>query len=256
MSKKATINARFVTKTLSKTNKAANNAKLMSESAKLSKDAVKAAVAAACAVERASVEQGLGSKGLTPLKGVAKDVRAAAEEAVERAREAIEAADRGNVAGAALAAERSARAAQRAGSLSAATSVLAETAKALAADAQLGQPAVTAKGEREETPREARERELAAFVSKSASYLVTYNRKIVATFAREEDAFLLESELAELDCEHGVASAMCEVLDRRTGNRLGGYMLTSGRIHVFLRDENREARFCRRRRMDGGACRA
>ena len=43
MSKKATINARFVTKTLSKTNKAANNAKLMSESAKLSKDAVKAA---------------------------------------------------------------------------------------------------------------------------------------------------------------------------------------------------------------------
>lgn len=248
MSKKATTTSRSVTKALTSHNRTAVDAKLASESSRLAKDAVKAAVAAACAVERANVEQGLGGKGLTPLKGVAKDVRAAAEEAVDLARDAIEAADGGDVAGAALAADRSARAAQCAGSLSAAASVLAETARTLAADAQPEQPAVTARGERGETPREVRERELAALIVRSASYLVTYDRKIIATFAREEDAFLLESELAELDCERGVASAMCEVLDRRTGHRLGGYMLTSGRIHVFLRDEDHEARFGKRRR--------
>lgn len=239
MSKKATSNARSVSKALSKS---ASEARLLSEAKRLPQDAVKAAVAAACAAMRAD-----GTKDTTPVRGVAKDARAAAEEAVAHAREAIEAADQDDPVGAALAANRATVAAQRTASLSAAVSVIVGTSQAEAAGKAPGAPSDTPK-RREESPREARERELAALIDRSASYLVTYDHRVIATFAREEDAFLLESELAELDCERGVASAMCEVLDRRTGHRLGGYMLTSGRIHVFLRDEDHEARFDKRRR--------
>ena len=76
---------------------------------------------------------------------------------------------------------------------------------------------------------------LTAAIDRSARFLVTYDEKIIATFAREEDAFLLEGELADLDRAHGVAAGSCEVLDRK-GRRLGGYMLTGGKMLVFLRD--------------------
>ena len=87
---------------------------------------------------------------------------------------------------------------------------------------------------------------LAEAIDRTARYLVTYDGAIIATFAHEEDAFLLESELADLDRAHGTTSGKCEVLERKTGRRLGGYLLTSGKILVFLRDEKRQARFGRR----------
>lgn len=253
MSKKATSNSRSVNKALARTSRAASDAKLLSESAGLSRDAAKAAVAAACAVERANTEQGLGSKGTVPLKGIVKDVRTATEEAVDRARNAIKAADGGDVAGAAHLANLSARAAQRAGALSTAVSVLVDTARALASDRQPEAPAITARETRAKSERDQLRRDFESAIIGTANYLVTRDRRIIATFAREEDAFLLESELAELDCERAAregsaADCRCEVLDRRTGSRLGGYLLTSGKMIVFLRDEERDARFGKRRR--------
>lgn len=252
MSKKATNNSRSVTKALSKTNRAATDAKLLSEATGLSRDAVKAAVAAACAVQHANAEQGVGSKGTTPLKGIVKDVRMAAEEAVDRARNAIEAADKGDVVGATHLANLSARAAQRASSLSAAVSVLVDTSRALATDRLPEDPAITVKDEHNKSVREQSTRSFESAIIRSANYLVTYDHRIIATFAREEDAFLLEAELAELDRERAAsegstADCRCEVLDRKTGNRLGGYMLTSGKMLVFLRDEEHDARLGKRR---------
>lgn len=249
MSKKATNNSRSVSKALAKTN---TTAKLLSEAKGLSRDAVKAAVAAACAVERANAEQGLGSKGTTPLKSIVKDVRTATEEAVDRARDAIVAADSGDTVGATHLANLSARAAQRANSLTAAVSVLVDTSRALDADRLPEDPTVTAKHERDYSAREQSRRDFESVILRSANYLVTYNHRIIATFAHEEDAFLLEAELAELDrdraaSEGSTADCRCEVLDRRTGNLLGGYMLTSGKMLAFLRDEDRDARFGKRR---------
>ena len=89
--------------------------------------------------------------------------------------------------------------------------------------------------------------DIAEQVDRSARYLVTYDRRIIATFLRQEDAFLLESELADLDRERGDASGTCVVLDRVTGERLGGYMVTNGKMLVFLRDDERDERDGRRR---------
>ena len=107
-----------------------------------------------------------------------------------------------------------------------------------------------AERERRERERKERERALAELVGRFASYLVTHDGYIVATFAREDDALLFEAELAELDLEQGVRNAKCEVLDRR-GRRAGGYLITAGRLCAFLRDEDREQRFGRSRRDRG-----
>ena len=95
-----------------------------------------------------------------------------------------------------------------------------------------------------------REKAMSELVGSFASYLVTHDGYIVATFAREDDALLFEAELAELDLEQGVRNAKCEVLDRR-GRRAGGYLITAGRLCTFLRDEDREQRFGRSRRDRG-----
>ncbi len=250
MSTKATMGYRAVSKALSKSNRAAEDAKLASQTARLAKDAINAAVAAVCAAERASVASGSeGSKDTVPVKTVAKDARLAAEEAVERARDAMKAESEGDAMGAAYFANLSARAAQRAGSLSSAISVLVGKAKALASEKEQGEPAITVavKSEAAEM-RERMKHELVEAVNRSVRYLVTYDRMVIATTLREEDAFLLESELAELDRERGTETGTCEILDRLTGHRLGGYMLSNGKMLVFVRDDEHEVRFGKRRR--------
>ena len=97
--------------------------------------------------------------------------------------------------------------------------------------------------------REARRKALQDLVVRSASYLVTCDGYVVATFAHEDDALLFEAELADLDLAHGVRNAHCEVLDRN-GRRVGGYLITAGRLCTFLRDQDRERRFGRQRRRN------
>lgn len=250
MSTKATMGSRAVAKALSKSNRATEEAKMASQTTRLAKDAINAAVAAVCAAERASVAcGGEGSKDTVPVKTVAKDARLAAEEAVDRAKDAMKAESEGDAMGAAYFANLSARAAQRAGSLSSAISVLVGKAKALASEKEQGEPAITVAGPDREAEELARmSRELADKVDRSARYLVTYDRRIIATFLREEDAFLLESELADLDRKQASKTGTCVVLDRRTGKRLGGYMMTNGKMVVFVNDDEYEARYGKRRR--------
>lgn len=72
----------------------------------------------------------------------------------------------------------------------------------------------------------------------SARFLVVHDGRLVATFVNEDDALLFEGELAELDLVHGVESARCEVRDTR-GHRLGGYLITAGKLCAFVRREAR-----------------
>ena len=96
---------------------------------------------------------------------------------------------------------------------------------------------------REESRAERAGREIAEAIARSARYFVTRNGRIVAAFSNEEDAFLFESELADLDRARGAKSGWCEVFDRRTGHRLGGYLMTPDRMVVFERDEKHERRY-------------
>ena len=214
MSKKATMSSRAVSKALAQSNKAAEEAKLASQAARLAKDAINAAVAASCAAERASLERGAnGAKDTTSVKEVAKEVRAAAEEAVERAKEAMKAESAGDATGATYAANLSARAAQRAASLSSAISILVNMAKELASGKKQADPEVTVAEPREGVDKQASlNKALVDAIDRSARFLVTYNGKIIATFLREEDAFLLESELADLDTTRGAATGTCAVM--------------------------------------------
>lgn len=98
--------------------------------------------------------------------------------------------------------------------------------------------------EAREAQRAAREKAMSELVGSFASYLVTRDGYVVATFAREDDALLFEAELADLDRAHGTQHAKCEVLDRE-GRRVGGYLITAGRLCAFLRDDERERRFGR-----------
>lgn len=249
MSKKATMGSRAVTKALAKSDRAAKDAKLASDASRLARDAVNAAIAAACAAERASVAADGGrAKDTTSVKNVVRDAREAAEAAVELAKGAIKAEDERDAIGAIHSANLSARAAQRAGSLAAAASVLAGRAREMASGREASEPAITVEEERGESPAERVRRDLAAAIEQSAHFLVTYDSRIVATFAYEEDAFLLESELADMDRERGAESGKCEVLDRRTGHRLGGYLITGGRMLVCVRDDDYEVRYGKRRR--------
>ena len=245
MSKKAIKSNITVSKALSKSSRASEEARLSSQVARLAKDAAKAAVAAACAAERANAaEGGRGVKDTTPVKKVANDARLATEEAVERAREAMKAESEGDSVGAAYYANLSARAAQRAASLSSAVSILVDKTKAMESERKQSEPSVTVAAPNEAAERAARmERELADQVNRSARYLVTYDRRIIATFLREEDAFLLESELADIDRKGEATTGTCVVLDRKTGDRLGGYMMTNSKMLVFVRDDDHEARY-------------
>ena len=244
------MGSRAVSKALSKSKRAADDARLSSQSARLAKDAADVAVAAACAAERANAAQGgQGLKDATSVKRVARDVRLAAEDAVEWAKDAMRAEGEGDAVGAAYFANLSARAAQRAASLSSAVSVLVGRAKAMASGKEPGVPTVTIPGQSKRATELARaNQELCDKVNQSARYLVTYDRRILASFLREEDAFLFEAELAELDQKQLAKSGTCVVVDRMSGKRLGGYMMTNGKMLVFVQDDECDARYGRHRR--------
>lgn len=249
MSTKATMGSRAVSKALSKSSRAAEDAKLSSQATRLVQDAINAAVAASCAAERANATQDSRRvKDTTSVKKVARDVRRATEEAVEWAKDAMRAESEGDAVGAAHFANLSAHAAQRAASLSSADSILVGKAKAMASDKALEEPAVTVPDLNGKAERLASlSQELSGEVDRSARYLVTYDHRIIATFLREEDAFLLEAELADLDRGRAAKTGTCLVLDRRTGDRLGGYMMSNGKMLVFVRDDKYEARYGRHR---------
>ena len=239
MSKKATRVTRAAGKALAASNKAAEEAKMASKAAGLAKDAIRAAVAAMCASERADASHA----GDAPsVKKAAGGVQAATEEAVEHARDAMRAEDRGDAAGAAYAANLSVRAAQRAAVLSATVGVLAGKTREMASQNGAEAPRLATPG-REESHEERAKRELAEAIDRASRYFVTRNGRIVAAFSNEEDAFLFESELADIDRARGAKSGWCEVFDRRSGRRLGGYLMVPDRMIIFERDEKHERRY-------------
>ena len=248
MSKKATKSSRIAAKALAGSNRTAAEARQAADATRLAKDAIKAAIAASCAAERAQLAEGNGrSDSTASMQKVSKDVRSATEEAVEHAKDAMRAESEDDVVSAICSADLSIRAAQRASSLAAAASVISGKTRELASERETAEPKITVDESRPKSSRNRPIDPLAAAIERAARYLVTYDGTIIATFTREEDAFLLESELADLDRAHGVTTGKCEVLERRTGRRLGGYLLTGGKMLVFLRDEKAERRDRRRR---------
>jgi len=155
-----------------------------------------------------------------------------AEQAVERAeRAALDAVKAAKAARAAAEAGDADKAAQAAGSARAAANG-AESARIVAEHfSSKGRPS-----------RAASESVIAHAVDRSARYLVIYNGQLIASFLREDDALLFEAELADLDRAHGVESAKCEVRSWG-GKRLGGYLLTAGKLLSFVRDRDFTRRF-------------
>lgn len=96
--------------------------------------------------------------------------------------------------------------------------------------------------ERKAELRKLQEQALSELIDRSAHFLVLYDGHIIATFSREDDAMLYEGELADLDRAHGVQGAECAVLDRR-GRRIGGYMITSGSMYAFVRDDDHPRKY-------------
>ena len=248
MSMKATKSSRIAARALAGSNRIAAETRQAADATRLAKDAIKAAIAASCAAERAQLAEGNGkSDSAASMQRVSKDVRSATEEAVEHAKDAMRAESEDDVVSAVYSADLSIRAAQRASSLAAAASVMSGKTKELASKREAAEPRITVGEDRPSPSRNRPIDPLAAAIERAARYLVTYDGTIIAAFAREEDAFLLESELADLDRAHGTTTAKCEVLERRTGHRLGGYLITSGKMLVFLHNEKAERRGRRRR---------
>lgn len=90
--------------------------------------------------------------------------------------------------------------------------------------------------------RECEDAFFSAAIDRSAHYVVTYNGQLVATFLNEDDALLFEAELADVDQAHGASQAKCEVLVRKSGQRVGGYLLTAGTMMAYVRDEAADRR--------------
>ena len=246
MSTKAIQSSRTAAKALAHTTRATEQMRMASDASHLAEDAIKAAISAACAAERASLsENGHRSDG-SQMRKACKYVRAAAEEAVEHAKDAMRAESKDDTVGAVCSADLSIRAAQRACSLAAATSILSGKAREMASDQEITEPQLTTP--ERSTSGNRKEDMLLAAVRQAANYLVTYDSRIIAVFARMEDAFLLESELGDLDKARGATSGRCEVFDCHTGQRLGGYLITGGKLLVYLRDDRSDKRYGKRRR--------
>ena len=241
MSKKATSISRTTNKALAA---AAKESKLAGDASRLAEDAVKAAIFAQCASVRAGqAAQGRASDNLAALNRIARDARKASEAAVEYARAASLREDGRDYAGAVCAAQDSVRAAGRAGSLAAEAAVLVGAKRELSSDTPAPEPSIRATEERKTSARRKREDGLKAAIERSMRFLVIYDGSVIATFANEEDAFLLESELADLDISHGKNSARCEVLEYGSRKRLGGYLIAGGKMVVLLEDKDFEERF-------------
>lgn len=97
-------------------------------------------------------------------------------------------------------------------------------------------------GQGRKPERSPQEQLLDSAIDASARFLVTHDGRLLATFVSEDDALLFEGELADIDRARGVKSALCEVRDRK-GRRLGGYVITAGRLCAFLRDTHFNQRF-------------
>lgn len=245
MSKKATSISRTVAEAMGRN----QSHSLAKAAAKSAQDALHAAVGASRAAERAKREAGsVSSSEASELKRIAKQAQTAVDDAQKLAREATQAAGEHDVASAVYAASRCVSLAKKASDLSIEAAILDAKAEDVAAQKD-SQPALSAAERERRQRRENRrrmERNLQMAIDGAARCLVTYNGSIVAAFAREEDAFLFESELADLDRAHREDSARCEIIDRTTGHRLGGYMLTASKMFVFVRDDDYEKHYGRR----------
>ena len=157
---------------------------------------------------------------------------ARAEQAAERAEQAA--------LDAAKAAE-AARAAADAGDVEAAAKA-AKSARSAANGAESALIIAEHLSSKGRSSRTTSEGTIAHAVDRSARYLVIYNGQLIASFLREDDALLFEAELADLDRAHGVESARCEVRSW-SGKRLGGYLLTAGKLLSFVRDHDFNRRF-------------
>ena len=215
--------------------------RLAHDASRAAEDAIKCAAAARAASVRAGSAR--GENGAAALAKCVKGARAAAERAQVHAREAIRLGDERDVAGAAFAARDAVRAAEDAGVYAASAAVLIGAKKELASDKETELPAGLAAKKSKAQERAERERNLTAAIERSMRYLVTYGGEIISGFANEEDAFLFEGELADLDVAHGTECAKCEVIERATGERLGGYLLAGGALVVLLKDDEYERRF-------------
>ena len=83
-----------------------------------------------------------------------------------------------------------------------------------------------------------------AKASVPSGYRVVKDGQLLATFVNADDALLFEGELAEIDKARGVTSARCEVTDAR-GRRVGGYLITAGRMLAMVGDSTLAARLTR-----------
>ncbi|MDO4538287.1 MAG: hypothetical protein Q4B54_09015 [Coriobacteriales bacterium] len=250
MSKKATKTSRAAAKALAVSRRSAELSRQATEATRLAKDAINAAIAAACTADRArgaDKSADAANARLQNMRGLIQDVRSAAEDAVERAKDAMRAESTGDLVGAVHSAKLSLDSARRANSLAAAISVKDGASKAQASGRDAAEPKLTEAKVRKPTGPGREADALACAIERAACYLVTFDGAIIASFMREEDAFLFESELADLNRAHGVTSGKCEVIDRKSGHRLGGYMLSAGQLLVFLRDDEAAGKFGKRR---------
>ena len=241
MSTKATASSRKATKALAEHNRTAQMARAAANATRLTEDAKKAAIAAACAAERARISDGTHTTStVSDIFEIESRVRKATEEAIRHASDAMKAESTGDIVDAIHSANLAANAARRAASLATVASVIGGMAQEMASESQPEVPEISVKDRRTAKPTDRRSDTLSAAINHNSNYLVTYDGKIIATFDREEDAFLFESELADLDKTHDVSSGKCEVIERRTGKRLGGYLLAGGKMIVFLRDHDQK----------------
>ena len=246
MSTKATASSRTAAKVLAEHKRAAQAARTAAHIAKLSADATKAAIAAACAAERVRHSDGSGTGStVTDMVEIERRVHAATDAAIKHASDAMRAESTGDVVSAVCFANLAARAARQAASLATVSSVIGGMSKEMRSGKETAVPEPSPRDTQSPQPATTRRDTLISAIDTCARYLITYDGKIISAFEREEDAFLFESELAELDQAHGVMSATCEVIERKTGKRLGGYFIAGGKLVVFVRDENQ-------RRFGGG----
>lgn len=211
---------------------------------KMARDAMQAAVAAACAAQRAgdSASTGRPTRSAS-VRHIAVQVEEAANEAVESAKDAMTAEDAGDVIGAIVAANLSAKAAQQASSLAVAAEIVIGKDRAMASALPVPEPHALSEKEQKDADAEVAEHALSLEVDRGARYLVYRNGLLLASFLREDDALLFEAELAELDVARHVDGATCEVRDRGRALRAGGYVLAGGRLTSFLRDDEHDRKY-------------
>ena len=241
MSTKATASSRKAARAITGHKRDERVARAAADAAKLAKDAEKAAIAAACAAERVRISNGnTTNSSVTDIFEIQDRVRSATKQAIKYATNAIQSESVGGDVNVICFANQAATYARKAAALATVAAVIAGMKKEMISNNEPTVPEISENDRHAARTPTKQHDTLAAAINHSSRYLVTYDGKIIATFEREEDAFLFESELADLDQAHEVSTANCEVVERRTGKRLGGYLLSAGKLIVFLRDSDRK----------------